>query len=285
MKNLKTLAVLFFTVLGAITLAGCPSKSSSPSSPNNPAPTNTFTSVSSATPTNTATVTPSPTVTSTPTKTPSPTPSGTPTNTATQTATSTITLTFTQTPTSTITNTPTATASPTITNTPTITSTYVLTPCATASCNTSASQGDTFTGNDDGSVNGDVTWVFPVTFTGTVNVTGFEVSLWNGPQTITTGVYADNGSNYPGNLIYTAGPLVVSGTGWTVVDTSTYVLCAGTYWIAQSGNGNSSDPNYVNFNLSTSGYNSNIGVDFPATFPAGAHATSSLTEMRIDYCY
>ena len=99
MKNFKTLAVMCFTILGVITLAGCPSSSNSPSSPNPPAPTNT------------------PLPTGTPTLT------GTPTHTATNTSTATITQTPTTTATPTITNTPTDSPTATESSTPTATPT------------------------------------------------------------------------------------------------------------------------------------------------------------------
>jgi len=122
-----------------------------------------------------------------------------------------------------------------------------------------------------------------------IQVTGFEITLWSGPQTINVGVYADNGSNYPGNLVYTSGPQVIPevGTGTqtqsVMVDPSHYVLCAGTYWIAMSGDGNASDHNTVNINASVTGYYA-INSNIPAVFPSGA-GNITMPVMQIDYCY
>lgn len=132
------LILLTLPALG-ILVSGCPSKSSSPTTPSGPA--NTATPLLSSTPTGTPTTTASPTITATPTKTasttptgtptssptssPSMTPSGTPTATATKTATPTITDSATVTPSFTPSGTPTVTATDTptstVTNTPTVT--------------------------------------------------------------------------------------------------------------------------------------------------------------------
>ncbi len=118
----------FLILLGCVILGamGCPSKSSSPSSPS--APTDTPTSIP-GTATSTATQTATSTPTSSATKTATSTTTGTPTLTATQTATGTLTNTATQTATATITDTGTSTATFTITNTPTDSPT--LTPSGT----------------------------------------------------------------------------------------------------------------------------------------------------------
>ena len=275
-ENLPILALAM-----AVVLTGCGDKNS-PSSPGgngNPSPTETATVTSTPTACLSCTHTFTGTATGTPTSTSSPT--STPTVTVTSTETMTSTATPTITPSSTVTDTPTSTPTASLTSTPTTTSTP---------CSNTGSQGDApSTACCPAGLQKNYTFCRPITLAQTS--LAYQIQLYvSGPCSfLQAGLYADNGSHYPGNRIAESAPLSVPGTANQVYSLSfpATSLSAGTYWMAVYGN----DPGpFVYLRLSpTSGdsYFDDTGVPLPATFEAstGINYVSNLIEMQTQYCY
>ena len=262
-------------VLSAAAFCGCSNNPSSPGNNGNPSSSPTPTATLISTPTACLSCTPTFTATDSMTATPSRTATASPSPTPSPTATSTATVTRT----STSTATPTATSS--VTSTPTTTSTP---------CSNTGSQGDApSTACCPAGLQKNYTFCRPITLAQTS--LAYQIQLYvSGPCSfLQAGLYADNGSHYPGNRITESAPVSVPGTANQVYSLSLPAtsLSAGTYWMAVYGN----DPGpFVYLRLSsTSGdsYFDNTGVPMPATFEAsaGINYVSNLIEMQTQYCY
>jgi hypothetical protein len=103
--------------------------------------------------------------------------------------------------------------------------------------------------------------------------TATEISILTGSGAVTGqirfGIYNDNGSNYPGGLVYQTNPQNLVSNSWNQASLPAVFLPAGTYWLAYelstTGNsvlGNSSGGDYY---AVTNGW-----AVMPSTFPSGA---------------
>jgi hypothetical protein len=277
----------------AVLLAGCPSKNDNPTTPNPPAPTDTFTVVSSATPTGTST------------KTPTSTPSGTPTLTATTTPTSTSTATFTITATYSPTSTPTASATSSPTNTPTnsttdtptstpsstptLTSTFTPTPNPTE-CATPSLFGDNTTNPSYyGGANSGFFVYSAFSLAGPASRTLWDVQLYTQTgglsQTVQVGVYNTDS----GNLVADSAQQTysLSSPQWVQFNMpQPETLIPGNYilgaWFINTGAGQATvydDPVGSNFNIISS-----YAGFTPAFNPSGTSNSSHTLNIYADIC-
>jgi hypothetical protein len=277
----------------AVLLAGCPSKNDNPTTPNPPAPTNTFTALSSATPTGTATKTPTSTPSGTPTLTATTTPTSTSTatfpNTATSSPTSSATASATPSPTNTPTNSTTDTTTPSPSSTPTVTSTSTPTPNPTE-CATPSLFGDNTTNvSYYGGANTGFFVYSAFNLAGTASRTLWDVQLYTQTgglsQTVQVGVYNTDS----GNLVADSAPQTysLSSPQWVQFNMpQPETLIPGNYilgaWFINTGGGQATvydDPVGSNFNIISS-----YGGFTPAFDPAGTSNSSHTLNIYADIC-
>jgi hypothetical protein len=176
---------------------------------------------------------------------------------------------------------PTSTPTSTPTQTPTPTETP-LTPCATHVVLSVASGASTALGAD-------YTYIDQFTLaansdTDSVTVAVSSASATGTGNNIDIALYTDNGSNYPGSVIFTSGVQHFSSTG-----PSTYVFSPsgfslmgpGNYWLAV----HSSIPYQPNQGGTFSPLDYVTAGKFPNPFPVGASSPGYLWSYSMDTCH
>jgi hypothetical protein len=103
-----------------------------------------------------------------------------------------------------------------------------------------------------------------------------------GAPTINLAIYADNGSNYPGNLVVQSGPASIVD-GWNTISiTPTYLPTAGTYWLAFLN-----DSNGYPLVGSAMGPDTYYGVtsgSVQSIYPSSAPAQTYRVALYANYC-
>ncbi len=100
--------------------------------------------------------------------------------------------------------------------------------------------------------------------------------------TLQLGIYQDNGSNYPGNLLVQTGPMSVVA-GWNTLPIPNTVVSPGTYWLAYSGC-SASNPATIYYDVPGTSYGT-FTCAMQDPFPSSSVIAGSVRFcMHANYC-